>query len=803
MKKPRMLGISATSKQVSALTLLFFLLSLSPIFAADHVRDASNEPLVVGALLPLTGSWSYLGQSAAAGLEAALKMAHFEMLPGQAGIELLIADTAGDPKEALAKLKDMHEGGIRIVVGPMKSEEALYIIDFASENDMILISPSARASQLAKEDPLIRLAPTNRHQSLALLQTMSSHGISTLALVHRDDIYGQGFRDDLVAAANSVGIAVLPAIAVDNEEPSFQEVVLDLETTITVEDSLAVLLVDSVERAHSLAHAIPMDSPLRKVKWYVGEDIAASAFALTDPSFAAFAADVAMEGFQLSLDVDIFDSSIPLIHYMILSNSPEVRSLTPYAFTAWDALRLIAFTYKQAGLVDTATFKDELINLSQRYLVVFNLPAELDENGDLKSWQYTRYRVTQASDQLAKWQLSGAYVFATGLDPFVIDYERTYTEDVGEVTIGALLPLTGQTSELGIEQLRILNLALDIARSHFATRAPGLTFSLAIRDTGGYPEQALAALVELYQQGVRSFVGPATSAEVSMVEPFAAEVGITLITPGATAPSLAKEDRIMRLILHDGFQAEAMAKYIEYHGFSEVIGLFREDIYGLELINEFIKAYAGSGAYVSYVPENLDPVDIVFQLENLLTKYPDAVVLAASFEEIVDVLEAVLEDSPLLERRWFGFDGIAQMRALTSKSSIAEKAAQVQLTAPMFNFHGPRTGGISSVLDAMTPHLTRPVSAFGSSAFDAFFFLASVWAEVGVMADEDTIWNSLTRSPYFYGTGGPMLIDENADRTVDGFFSFYTVVDKPAGPIWTKVADYEFGFFQHQLHIVE
>lgn len=64
-----------------------------------QVRVVSEEPLVVGALLPLKGLWSNVGQNAAAGLKVALQMEQFERFPGQqANMELSIVDTDGDPE---------------------------------------------------------------------------------------------------------------------------------------------------------------------------------------------------------------------------------------------------------------------------------------------------------------------------------------------------------------------------------------------------------------------------------------------------------------------------------------------------------------------------------------------------------------------------------------------------------------------------------------------------------------------------------------------------------------------------------
>lgn len=781
---------------VLALAVLVCFVGLGLMSAGSQVKAAGEEPFVVGALLPMTGPWSSFGTSIWAGLRASLQVIRLEMLPEEAEIALHLFDTAGDPAQAMAGLKTMLEQGIRIVIGPATSEEALFVRDFAGANDMLLVSPSATAGNLSRDDNLIRLVPTDRNQVDALLQTMEAQGISTVAPVHIDDVYGQAFLDELETMASNRGIALLPAVLITTKQPDFHQVVAELETTMEGQESSAVLLIDSDKRALSLVRAIGYDSSLRQVKWYVGEGITLSAEAVADEWFAEFAARVAMEGFALSVDVDIFDSSIPLARHTIHAYNPDISSLTPFAFTAWDALRLIAHTHRQVGPVETAVFRSALMENANWYINLFSLGSGLDAYGDLLSSPYSRYRIIKAPDQPAHWQLVGVYVFEEGLPPFVIDFKRIYTADIGEITIGALLPLTGQMSESGAKQLQVLEVGLEVVRSHFGMMAPGLTFSLAVGDTGSSPEQALAVMRELHERGVHTFVGPTTSTEVLMVAPYAAEAGITLVTPGATAPSLAMQERVLRLLPHDGFQAEAMSELLAHYGFATAIGLFRDDIYGTELMEEFGSAYAGRVDFVSYDPADLCPADIVESLEMLLTELPDAVVLAGSFEEIANVLAAVNVDSPLLARRWFGFDGVANLRSLVEQPEIAAKAAQVHLTA---STHGAYLSGISSVLDLWTSQLAGPVGAIGTAAYDALFFLASAWAEAGVSVDADGFWNTLIRSPYFYGAIGPVQIDENADVAVGGWYGFYTVVDTPSGPAWTKVGDYVFGFHGNAL----
>ncbi|WP_243138095.1 ABC transporter substrate-binding protein [Heliorestis acidaminivorans] len=758
---------------------------------SDAPAPQNTGTVTVGALLPLTGSWETHGQSAASALEAAQDVIRSHWADEQLNITVTTLDTASDPATALTQLEALHQQGIRIVIGPMSSAEAAHVRDFADQNDILLISPSATASQLSQNDNLLKLSPTDKHQSDALIRLMKKDAIRQLAVLHIDDIYGHSFYSELTQAVGDAGITLLPGLSLAPASPDYPGALTQLEKQLADQPitSTAVLLIESDQRAKALIQTIPSDSPVRQVKWYAGDAIIGSEGFLADAQVASFAATTSLEGFTLALDGDLFDASLPLTQRIIADR--HQGPISPYALTTWDALWLIAHTHQLATGADTATFKAALLEESHRFGNAFSFLNPLDENGDTVPARYARFRASEKPSGGYQWQLTGAYVRSAHFDPFVTDIQKSYTTETGTAVIGALLPLTGQSSEMGLEARQVLDLAASVANKYLTVRAPGLTFSLEIRDTAGDPQQALQVLTELHERGINAFVGPYSSAELKAVESFATENGITLISPAATAPSLAAKNRIMRLAVNDTMQVNALISLLTEQGLTEVIVLHRDDIYGRELAQTFAASFEGRTNLLAYDPSAVNTAEIVASASQLISgDASKTAVLAASFEEISDILQAVPDENPLLDLRWFGTDGTARLSTLINNQDIATKGAQIRFTASSFTHHGDAFAAIHPSLTANIPERKKPLTDYGINTYDAYWFLAATLAETGPQATADQIWSTLTRSPYFIGTGGPFTVDENSDRTI-GSFHFHSIVEKDGGYQWKLTAWYQ------------
>jgi branched-chain amino acid transport system substrate-binding protein len=552
-----------------------------------------------------------------------------------------------------------------------------------------------------------------------------------------------------------------------------------------------VLLIDHDERASSLLKGIKQDSILRNFKWYVSEAITGSNKLINDKETAAFAAATAMEGFNLSTegkDAFVLGSGPPLLHYLISRNSKV--QISPYAYMAWDALWLVAYTRQKIEPHQTALFKEALAQESRYYINAYSTTYRLDGNGDTASARYARYRVEKEGNNHYVWVLCGNYLKTRNFPPAVNDFTKTYYKQRGTVKIGALLPMTGQLSEVGREARGILQVAKKAANLYFASRAPGLSFSLEIYDTGTNPQKALRALKALHKKGIKACLGPYSSAELTAVEAFAAETGIILISPASSLLSLAKKDRIVRLTVSDDLQAKAIASLLEKKNIEDLLIIYQDDISGKGLMSALSSVFKGNIVRLSYDRKHLNAKSLIARAETMAGKPGKSAVLTLSLEEVADIIKAIPENSPLLRIPWFGSEGTGRMQTLIAQRKVADKAARVGFTGALFSSSGRYKTPLSDTLKASMNAGFRRLSGYGINIYDAFCLLTEPLAELGSYAGSEDLWNILKRTNYFGGIGGPFELDGNSDRTT-GFFRFYSISKEKNHYQWHLTAEYE------------
>jgi len=153
----------------------------------------------IGALIPITGVSSSLGESEGAALKIAARDINEYLFKTHSGIgiELVIEDTQTNPSVSLEKLKQLAAKGIKIVIGPATSEDLKATQDYADKNRIVLISPSSTAPSLAiKGNNVFRFVPNDTHQAQAISKLMWDDGIRVVIPFWRTDVYG----NDLVKA---------------------------------------------------------------------------------------------------------------------------------------------------------------------------------------------------------------------------------------------------------------------------------------------------------------------------------------------------------------------------------------------------------------------------------------------------------------------------------------------------------------------------------------------------------------------------------------------------------------------------
>lgn len=181
---------------------------------------ACGSKPVVGILLPRTGNASSYGES----IESGIRVALAETREGRGlpqGFEVVWADTASKPSQAVAKLKEMVEKrGVKMVIGGATSDEARAMIPELEKLDVVCLSPSASAPDLAKKSQLFfRIYPSDELEGgragSFIFDTLKAK--TTLVLAGNND-YVRGIEPEFVRKySKKLGGKIIARISFDED----------------------------------------------------------------------------------------------------------------------------------------------------------------------------------------------------------------------------------------------------------------------------------------------------------------------------------------------------------------------------------------------------------------------------------------------------------------------------------------------------------------------------------------------------------------------------------------------------------
>lgn len=168
-----------------------------------------TEPLVIGGLLPETGDLAIAYPPMIAG--AQLAIADVNDAGGVFGVDVEWVDGDDGTSPAVAKqtLASHIEAGVHIIIGAAASGVSEAVLPDAVAAKRILFSPSNTAARLTATDHdgfYFRTAPSDDLQGAALADMILRDGVQRIAIVARDDAYGQGLRDNAHASLRRFGV---------------------------------------------------------------------------------------------------------------------------------------------------------------------------------------------------------------------------------------------------------------------------------------------------------------------------------------------------------------------------------------------------------------------------------------------------------------------------------------------------------------------------------------------------------------------------------------------------------------------
>ena len=372
------------------------------------------------------------------------------------------------------------------------------------------------------------------------------------------------------------------------------------------------------------------------------------------------------------------------------------------------------------------------------------------------------------------------------------------------VKIGVLADLSGSWSTLGKNTVAALQIAAaDLENIHPQYRP--VEFRFLVRDTHLDPSRALEAIRDLGQRGVKIVIGPQSSSEVAMIQPYADAHNILVISQGSTASSLAiPGDNIFRFCPNDIREAEAIVALMRHDGIRAIVPLWRNDRGNNGLHNSVQIRFRALGGRVTagfrYEPTTTDfsaaSHSVASQVANLIgggiNPSATAVYLAA-FDEVVDVFHSAQGNTTLSNTAWYGSDGVALSAALTGDSSAAAFATSVGYPNPIFGLPDVLRNRWGPIADRIEARTGIQADAFALSTYDALFVVQL--ALVHTMPEQN--FNNfkaafVNEAGHYNGITGSTALDAAGDRD-KGDFDFWAVRLRNGNYKWVRVGTYNNG----------
>ena len=360
----------------------------------------------------------------------------------------------------------------------------------------------------------------------------------------------------------------------------------------------------------------------------------------------------------------------------------------------------------------------------------------------------------------------------------------------GTITIGDLVPLTGDLSAYGQRSKVAVDMAISDINTWLATTGSSVTFAVHHEDTATDPATCLEKLQSMAAEGIQVYVGPMTSAEVRNVLPYADTNNLVLISQSSTAESLANRTNsyLFRLVPTDDAQSQAVARVVISSGFPYAIVVARHDTWGDGLSSSFEARYQQDGGTiidtVTYTPVTTGTYDFSPQLTQMQSDYTTAVakygaskvaIVAVSFDELSVLYQQATSYQNLLTATWFGTDGTAESSTITSSSGSI--AAEVHSFSTIY---APTEGAKNAAFTAAFVNKTggQP-DAYSYSAYDATWIAALSILTVGKNSGAAVQSVLISVANNYYGVSGWPDLNANGDRTISDY-DIWNVVPNPS-----------------------
>ncbi len=233
----------------------------------------------IGTVLPITGTYASYGLSFQNSVNLAVKQMNGNLTAAGSNIQFKVvsADDAGTPAGALSALQsEFQSSGIQVEIGPLTSGEVKGVVQYATQNHIVILPGAATATSLTGISPYVYRPgqPGDQFEGTVIAQSVIQTGGKNVVYLYRDDTSEYGTFNISSRIMLNAGLKV-QGIALTANQADYTAQAQTASTQVsaylsgggTVTNTVVVIGDGGTEAQNVFQHAAT-DPTLGKVRWY-------------------------------------------------------------------------------------------------------------------------------------------------------------------------------------------------------------------------------------------------------------------------------------------------------------------------------------------------------------------------------------------------------------------------------------------------------------------------------------------------------------------------------------------------------
>jgi len=194
--------------------------------------------------------------------------------------EFIVFCNYDDPNEAVENTIFFNNMGINLIVGHETNRETLLSLQYVNTHDMLMISPSATAQELAKtNDNLYRTCPTYLAQTIVMAESIAHWGAKAVIVIQRGDEWADDIYSAFLNEFKTRGGVIYKRIRYDADTTNFggymnQAEAAALEAVNEYGGNNVAIVLISLDEADNIVGFAKYYSTLNNLYWFGSESTA-------------------------------------------------------------------------------------------------------------------------------------------------------------------------------------------------------------------------------------------------------------------------------------------------------------------------------------------------------------------------------------------------------------------------------------------------------------------------------------------------------------------------------------------------